>query len=426
MNDREQRTDRVFYGVWVVAACFVLLFLFAGAGFYSFSIFIEPLEAEFGWKRSAISLAMSLYMVVHGLVGPFVGHAVQRYGPRRVMTLSALLSGAAFILVSFTDSLWFFYASYIVLSIGNSGIGFIPVSAVLARWFVRRRGTAIAVSMVGISAGGLVLAPLAGTVIAQFGWRACFVALGVLVWVLALPVTLFVIKGSPQEMGLLPDGDAGAEEAAGGDTDAREGLPATAAEQGWTAREALGDGQFYRVAAAFFLAPVAQMALLQHQVPLIIEAGISPSTAAAALGLTAGLGALGKLGFGRISEIVPFRYAATLCFGLQAVAALVLLFSQSMAAVWAYVALFGFAMGGVVVLLPLVVAHFFGLTSFAVIMGVLSLVQATGNATGALLSGLIYDTFGSYDYAMMACVVLYTMACVAILGAGEPRPHRRT
>ena len=92
-----EQTDRnqgIFYGVWVVAACFVLLFLFAGAGFYSFSIFIKPLEDEFGWSRAAISLAMSIYMILHGLAGPFVGHAVETYGPKKVMTLFALLSGA--------------------------------------------------------------------------------------------------------------------------------------------------------------------------------------------------------------------------------------------------------------------------------------------------------------------------------------------
>ncbi len=105
-TDQERRT---FYGLWVVAGCFVLLFLFAGAGFYSFSIFIEPLEADFGWSRSAISLAMSIYMIVHGLVGPFVGHATETYGPRKVMTLSALMSGACFIVVSFVSSLWSFY-----------------------------------------------------------------------------------------------------------------------------------------------------------------------------------------------------------------------------------------------------------------------------------------------------------------------------
>jgi OFA family oxalate/formate antiporter-like MFS transporter len=154
-----------------------------------------------------------------------------------------------------------------------------------------------------------------------------------------------------------------------------------------------------------------------------MEAGFSNAMAATALGFTAGLGGLGKLCFGRISELVPFRLTVTLCFGLQALAVLVLFNAQSMAMVWMYVALFGFAMGGVIVLLPLAVGHFFGLTSFGVIMGTLSLILAAGNASGALLSGVIYDVFGSYHYAMIACMCFYVVGILSIFLTGEPRQY---
>jgi MFS transporter, OFA family, oxalate/formate antiporter len=475
MIDHSHRGKGVFYGLWIVAGCFVLLFLFAGAGFYSFSIFIKPLENDFGWSRSAISLAMSIYMIVHGLAGPFVGHATETYGPTRVMTLFALLSGAAFILVSFTSSLWFFYLAYGVLSVGTAGIGFIPVSSVLSRWFIRRRGTAIGFAMVGISVGGLVMAPLVGWIISQFGWRASFIFLGLLVWLLGLPVTLFVIKASPAEMGLMPDGDeageaqnpysapgqsgsraapaqvassvaparaapslapaqsgsrvaraqvassVGSAQASSPVAPAQVGSPMPPEAEGWPLRAAVRTRAFFWIAATFYLASLALMGMLQHQVPLIVEAGISQTLAATALGLTAGLGGLGKLFFGRISELVPFRYAITLCFGLQALGVLVLLNVESIAMVWVYVAIFGFAMGGVIVLLPLAVAHFFGLASFGVIMGSVSFVQALGNASGALISGLIYDFLGSYHYAMLAYMFLYVIATLSIFLAGKPK-----
>jgi len=397
-----------FYGLWVVAGCFVLLFLFAGAGFYSFSIFIDPLEKEFGWSRSQISLAMSIYMIVHGIAGPFIGHATEVYGPRRVMTLSALMSGVCFALVSFVSSLWSFYLAYTLLSIGTTGIGFIPVSSVLARWFVRRRGTAIGVAMVGIAAGGFVMAPVVGLIISHLGWRAAFVLMGILVWLLALPVTLLVIKGSPAEMGLLPDGDQPGEGAIPDPEapSAHAPHPGPTMEEGWPLRAAMRTSTFFWIAAAFFIGPLGQMSMLQHQVPLIMERGFSNAMAATALGFTAGLGGLGKL-----------------CFGLQALAVLVLFNAQSIAMVWIYVALFGFAMGGVIVLLPLAVGHFFGLASFGVIMGSLSLILAVGNASGALLSGVIYDLFGSYHYAMIACMCFYVVAILSIFLTGEPREY---
>jgi sugar phosphate permease len=421
MTERRPGGGNTFYGLWIVGGCFVLLFLFAGAGFYSFSIFIKPLENDFGWGRSAISLAMSIYMIVQGLVGPLVGQATQTYGPKKVMTLFSLFSGAAFILVSFTESLWFFYMSYILLSIGTAGIGIIPVSSLLTRWFVRRRGTATGFAMLGISLGGLVMAPVVGLIIANFGWRVSFVVLGVLVWVLALPVTLFVIKPSPAELGLMADGDDPGAAQDSLSSPVRGNSPSAVVNEGWPLQAALRTREFFWIAITFLLAPLAQMGMLQHQVPLVVEAGISETLAATALGLTAGLGGLGKLSFGRISEVVPFRYALMLCFGLQAFGVLVLFTAKTAAMVWAYVVIFGFAMGGVVVLVPLTVAHFFGLASFGVIMGSLSLILAVGNASGALLSGLIYDFLGSYDSAMMMYMGLYVAAIFSIFLAGKPR-----
>jgi len=423
MADRRRRGGGTFYGVWIVAGCFVLLFLFAGAGFYSFSIFIKPLEDDFGWSRSAISLAMSLYMITQGLLGPFLGHAIETHGPKKVMTFFALLSGLAFILVSLTTSLWYFYLAYAFLSVGTAGIGFIPVSSILTKWFVKRRGTAMGFAMLGISAGGLIMAPLVGWIIANFGWRVSFVFLGLLSWLLGLPVTLFVIAGSPDEMGLAPDGDEPGAVRNSQVLPARGSASKVIPEEGWPPRAAVRTREFFWVALSFFLAPLAQMGMLQHQVPLIAQAGVSDAVAAAGLGLTAGLGGLGKLSFGRISEILPFPYTIMLCFGLQALGVLVLFNAETTAMVWAYVAIFGFAMGGVVVLVPLAVAYFFGLASFGVILGLMSLILAVGNSSGALISGLIYDSLGSYNYAMVAYMCLYVVATLCIFMAGKPKPY---
>ncbi|MBW1785832.1 MAG: MFS transporter [Deltaproteobacteria bacterium] len=413
----------IFYGWWNVAGGFVLLFLYAGAGFYSFSIFINPLEDAFGWSRAAISLTMSIYMIVHGVCAPLIGHMIRVYGPKRVMTIAAALSGICFISVSFTPSLWYFYAAYALLAVATTGIGFIPVSEILSRWFVKRRGTAIGFAMVGISFGGFIMAPLVAEIIGRFGWRYSFVFLGVLVWVLGFPVTLFVMKGDPADMGLLPDGKKNTstpDEHSGRSADSS--FPGHAAE-GWPFKAAIRSRAFFFLALTFFFASLAQMGVLQHQVPMILDIGISKAAAATALGLTAGLGGVGKLAFGRLSEVLPFKYAPVLCFGLQALGILILLNAESLTVVWVYVFLFGFAMGGVIVLLPLVVGHFFGLSSFGVIMGTLSFLQAMGASSGVLVSGLVYDAFGSYRFALMSYVCFSLVAVVSILLTGKPKPY---
>ena len=423
MNTSITKKKSIFYGWWVVAGGFVLLFLFAGAGFYSFSIFIKPLEESFGWSRSAISFAMSIYMLVHGVVGPFVGYLIGKYGVKKVLTFFAMGSGAAFISISYTPSLWYFYGAYALLSLMTTGIGFIPVSSVIARWFIKRRGTAMGITMVGLSVGGLVVSPVVGMINSYAGWRTSFVCLGIMVWALALPITLFVIKGSPSDLGLSADGKG---------SDAIADLPATSEkavsspspeEEGWPLRTAIRSRAFRWIAATFFLAPLAQMGVLQHQVPLIMEVGISQATAATALGITAGLGGLGKLSFGRISELIPFRYSALLCFGLQAFGVFVLLNANSVAMVWVHVLIFGFAMGGVIVLLPMVIGQFFGLVAFGIIMGIISFAQAVGCAVGAYLSGIIYDYFGSYQYALVIYIGFYLSSILTIFLAGKPKTY---
>ena len=412
----------IYYGWWIVVCCFSLLFLFAGAGFYSFSIFIKPLESTFGWSRSEISLAMTIYMIVHGSMAPLVGHLVEKYGPRSIMTCFVVLFGGAFILVSRTESLLFFYLTYALIAVGSSGIGFVPVSAILARWFVRRRGTAIGLSMLGISLGGMIMAPLIEWLNASYSWRVAFVFLGVVVWIIGAPMTLLVIKGSPGDMALRPDGDL-PETVSGGSTMDSSTLPANVGETGWPLKAALGSRVFWSVVATFILAPAAQMGVLQHQVPLITGVGVSGTAAAAALGLTAGLGGVGKLSFGRISELIPMQYTVLLCFGLQALSLIVLYFASSIAYVWVYVFIFGFAMGGNIVLLPIVVGHYFGLVSFGVIMGIVTFFQALGSGAGAVLSGVIYDTTGNYQVALMIYTGLYLLAILAIFSAGRPKEY---
>jgi OFA family oxalate/formate antiporter-like MFS transporter len=158
-------------------------------------------------------------------------------------------------------------------------------------------------------------------------------------------------------------------------------------------------------------------------VPVVTEAGLAPTAAAMAMGITAGMGGFGKLGFGRLSESLPFHYVAMACFGIQALAIFLLLAFQSSTMVWIYVVLFGFGMGGIVVLMPLAVSHFFGLAAFGTIMGTVAFIQGIGSSSGALISGLIFDYMGNYRYALILFGCIYLSAVAAITMAGKPKPY---
>ncbi len=425
MNVAALPKNRMFYGWWIVAGTFVLLFLYAGAGFYSFSLFIQPLEESFGWTRSQISLAISLYLLVHGLTAPAVGFLIERFNPRNVVACFSVLSGLAFIMVSFTQTLWYFYFSYILLSIGTTGIGYVPLSTILSRWFTRKRGSAIGIAMVGLAVGGLMMAPAVGLLLEYFSWRVSFSTLGVLVLVVALPISLFVIKSHPSDMGLLPDGDL-PQHSLDQDyvNDTQESIE-EAQNEDWPFFAAIRSRSFWGLTGAYICVSLALMGVMQHQVPLITEKGISPATAAAALGLTAGLGGLGKYTFGRITELMPFRLAAVICYSLQVVGLLILLQLNTPAVIWLYIIIFGFSMGGSVVLLPIGVADYFGLTALGTLMGIVSLAQAIGYSVGATMSAMIYDAFGSYTIALTTYVIIYLCAIVFLGIAGKPKAYSK-
>jgi sugar phosphate permease len=408
----------IFHGWYIVAACFVLCLLFAGGGFYSFSIFIRPLEDQFGWDRSAISLTMSIYLIIGGLAGPLLGQFILKHGPRKVMRICALGAGACFILISLTEALWYFYAAYAVLAVMLCGIGVIPVSTLLSFWFEKRRGTAIGIALVGISAGGLVLAPAVGFITAAYDWKVAFLGIGVLVWAVSLPVIHFGIRDKPEQMGLLPYNGPTANHHPLG----FEPRPVVLVT-GWPAKTVFRDKSFWCIFTAFCLAPMAQMGVLQHQVPLLMDIGISEPSAAAILGATAGIGGLGKLGFGRISESWSFRNVILLCFGLQAAAIALLVYATTPAMIWIYAVTFGFGMGGIIVLMPLVVGHFYGLLAYGVILGALWVGNAAGGAVGTYVSGLVYDVSGNYRYALFLFIAAYVVSIIAFFMAGKPDPQ---
>lgn len=414
----EKFMKKIYYGWYVVAACFCLCFLYAGGGFYSFSVFIKPIENDFGWNRADIALTMSIYLIIGGLMGPVVGKLIQRFGTRTIMNIGAAGTGACFLLIGKTQSLWYFYTIYALMAVSVSGMGIIPISSILSNWFDQRRGTAIGAAMVGISAGGLLLVPFVRYFTALYGWKAAFMVIGILVWSVALPLINLVIKERP-EKGIRASASPDKRPA-----DKKSSLKDNMFTEGWPADKALKSGSFWCVFTAFFLTPFAQMGVLQHQVPLMMETGATEAMAALALGLTAGVGGVGKLSFGRISEVRPFRDAVLLCFGLQALSVIVLLLVRTPFVVWVYALMFGFSMGGVVVLMPLAVSHFWGLLSYSMLLGVLWIANCLGGALGTYTSGLIYDYLGNYRYALYLYVAAYLSAMIAFLAAGKAKAYK--
>jgi sugar phosphate permease len=240
--------------------------------------------------------------------------------------------------------------------------------------------------------------------------------LGISLWAVVIPLVGLVVKTSPAEKGLLPDGEKEAnitpEKTRHGDHKKHE-LNA-AANSGLTLTKALQTPTYWMIAISFIFVPAGAFGTMAHQTSYIESIGISREAASAALGFTAGMGIVGKLFFGFLAERIRVKYVAMICFSLQAVGLLVLMGTQSMALLYVFVLVFGFAMGGMAVLQPLIVMSFFGTTAVGAILGSISFLFALGAASGTIYAAYIYDFFQSYHWAFLTNVAIYLCAATII------------
>ena len=199
---------KIFYGWWIVLATSIICMIGYGTWLYCFGVFFKPMASEFGWTRAETAGAYSFRGIQGGLSSPIVGWAVDKYGSRGVIVVGAIVAGFAFALMPVVHSLVGFYLVYgLLLSVGMSSMLYLPAWTVIAKWFRRRLSLAMAVLAVGAGVGGFVCAPASAFLIAHFGWRSAFVVLGAAIWIVAIPLA-FVVRNSPEEMGLRPEGDA--------------------------------------------------------------------------------------------------------------------------------------------------------------------------------------------------------------------------
>ncbi|MBW1788948.1 MAG: MFS transporter, partial [Deltaproteobacteria bacterium] len=376
--------QRIYYGWWIVVICMVALSMTAGMGFYSIGVFFNPLMEEFGWNRTQISAIVSVYWGFIALTGPLVGRFMDAHGPSRTMLLGLIGSSLFLCLLSFARSLLYFYIIYALLAASHTALSSIPYGYLISRWFHKKRGTAMGITTSGIGLGGLVIAPVSAALIRSFGWRTAYVALGLGVLAIMLPLLAF-IKESPESMGLGPDGQAE-------DDAPAKPLP----DAGWTAREAMRTPVFWLASLGFFLIYGTVFGTLSHQVPFIRDMGISPTRAAAIFGFTAAMGVAGKLVFGYLMDKFPPRAVISSCFLMQALGVLILVYTKDLFLLWVFVLVFGFSMGGTATLRPLIVTWLFGLGSYGAVFGATQIFQSMGSSLFPLVAGMIFDATGSY------------------------------
>ncbi len=408
---------RIFYGYYLVAVTFLFLTLFNGCAVSVFSLFVRPLEDSLGWGRSQVMAGFTFFYLLVGFASPVVGRLVDRYGARPVMPIGAVTMGLGLLLLSRASDLWMFYLGYIVVGTGAAGMGPVPCSAVIANWFKRKRGMALGLMAAGIGAGGVVMAPFVGFILAQFDWRMAYLSMAVLVVAIVVPLSLGVIRTRPAEMGLNPDGVSGP--AARPEEAGRKKQEAT----GLSLRQSTRTSAFWMIAVAISFSNFANMSVFQASSSYLGDAGFPIATAATAVGLVGFGSAAGKILFGWMCDRIAANRVCAIGIALQLAGTLFLMAvseGSSTILVWCYALLLGFGVGAWLPTLSMMSSINFGLLFYGTVFGSLNLLNSTGTATGPLFSGLAYDLTGSYMSAFTTCAVLMAIAIPAALMVRKP------
>lgn len=396
-----------FYG-WIILGCVCCAGLSRqGGAVATLSVFVAPMTQEFGWSRTAISGAVSLGGVLAALLAPWIGRLLDHEGPRRVLCIAILTTSAAVLGLSQITSLWAFYLLFVVARL-NFAVPFdLGIYGAVSNWFVARRPFAMSIATTAMTMG-LVILPLVGQFATNLhgDWRDGWLAIGVTVLVVGfVPAFLFLVR-RPEDVGLVPD---------------RQIASATATpEPAFSRAQALRTPAFWLLSLFTLLAYPVQAGVSLHQAPFLIERGLSPTLAAGVVSFFSIASGVASLLFGMIPRAVAVRYRLALVGLLLAIGAGLLQGVSGSASALLAGGMFGLGVGGLLSVLPLAWADYFGRRSYGAIRGIALSVQVAAQATGPLLSGVLRDVTGGYETSLLVFAALSAASLLAALLARPP------
>lgn len=392
---------RVFYGWWVVLSCSVSGIIGGAANVYGFTVFFLPISTDLHLSRAATAFVFSVVRLEGGIEGPFVGWFIDKFGAGRLIFVGALMAGVGYVVLSQVDSfLGFLLVFVLLIGLGfNLGFGNAGMAAANS-WFVRRKALAMGIIAAGFSTGGL-LVPALTWAVESYGWRTAAIVLGIAIWLVVLPLSL-IVRRAPEDMGLLPDGDTRVLHSGSPQNNNGEANGYT----DYTTRQALRSRSYWFLVAAMALYFTAQNTILTHMVPLLVDKGMSLTTAAGAVGLLAAVGTVSRLLAGFLGDRFPKR---SLLIGANLLGSLslgLLFFMNNQWQLYFFVTLWGLA-ASVAYINWSIVGEYYGRKHFATIRGFANFFRTLLMVAGPVSAGWVFDTYRSYDMVVVAFALVY-------------------
>ncbi|GAB4452740.1 MAG: MFS transporter [Anaerolineae bacterium] len=403
-----------FYYGWVILAAGTLGIIMMGPSqTFTIGVFLDYLIADLGVSRANISLLYGLATLGASLLLPVTGRLTDRYGARRMVVVVVIGLGLASFWMSWAPGVAAIFAGLLALRFFGFGSLQLVSNNVIAQWFIRRRGFVMGLSGLSLPIGLLIFPVLSQALINRFEWRGAWVALGLLVWVVMLPVGGLLFKDRPEQYGLTPDGDAPPPAA-------RPGTAAPPAETNWTLAEARHTGAFWIFAVALSTMTMILAGLVFHQISLFEVRGLSRETAVAAYNITALFSAISNIGMGRLLDRHSARLLLSLVMLLLAATMTLVLVMHSPWQAFLYAALQGLVSGCFRVMDATVWPKYYGRLHLGSIKGATMLGVIGATSLGPYPLGLSMDYFGSYAPVLGGLLVLPLAISVLALFVNRP------
>jgi MFS family permease len=361
-----------------------------GILYYSFSVFIRPIEQEMGWSRTQVTGAFSLALLVSGLAAVGVGHWLDARGARGLMTAGAVLGSTLFAALAAVHSLAALYAVWVGLGVAMAMVLYEPAFAVVATWFARHRDRALTVLTVFGGLASTVVVPLATWLLLRQGWRGAVVTLAVILGCTTVPLHALLLGArppAPQARTAAPAGLAGV----------------------------LSEARFWGLTAAVMLASLVVVATSVHLIPYLVGKGHSPAAAGAVLASVGLMQLPGRLLYGPLRRRLSWQGTATALFSTQAVALAVLAQATDRLSLVAFAGLFGLASGMATLLRATTLVELYGSERYGRVSGVVSLFTTLGRAAGPLIASVAYVALGGYERTLGGLALFLVAAAVLVL-----------
>lgn len=425
---RPLRTFRVgsrrrFYGWNVVGAMFFGMFLVLGTR-QSFGVFVATWEEEWGVTTGDISIAAAIGWIINGVSQPILGKIVDRYGGKVIVVISTVVLGIAYLLMAFIEGVLMLAVLFGgVISFFAGGVSPGTSGAVITRWFQRKRGMAMSVVAAGGSLGGLVMVPFLAQLMLATSWQTTFVVSGIIVLALGVPVSVLILRNSPDEMGQLPDGEirstdrrASAEQRARAQALMRGG-PLGA--ESWT--ESFKSWPMWQLSIGYFVCGITTASISTHFVRWAISEDIAQADAAWAFGILMGINAGGVVLIGLLSDYIQRHYLLALVYLVRGVAFVTLIVLPGAMAMWAFALIGGASWLATVPLTTGLTADVYGVRNVGMLGGLINFSHQMGGGAAVLLFGLTFDKWNTYDPAFAAGALWLLVAGIVILTIKEKK-----